>query len=169
MAKDVQQLPIDVVVGPSLCGIVLSQWVAYHLTKMKGKEIYSVFTEKSSDPKALFDQPQLFKRGYDTFVKGKNVLVVEDVTTTGGSVKKVVDQVCAVGGNVVMVYVIVNRNPLGVNAEFMGTPFRSLAIVKADAYEENNCPLCKKHIPINTEVGHGKEYVAKKAQEGKTV
>lgn len=165
IAQDVQNLLIDVVVGPSLCGIVLSQWVSYHLSKIVGKEIMSVFTEKPSDPKELFNTPQVFKRGYELLVQGKNVLVVEDVTTTGASVKKVVDLVRAAGGNIVMVYVIVNRNPDGVHEEMMGSPFRSLAVVKADAYDEKDCPLCKKNIPVNTEVGHGKEYMAKKTQQ----
>jgi len=159
IAYDVQDMPIDVVVGPSLCGIVLSQWVAFQLSILKKKEVFSVFTEKIIDEKHLFDAPQVFKRGYDAFVKGKNVLVVEDITTTGGSVKKVVDQVKAAGGKVRMVYVLVNRNPKGVNKSFIGAPFKALAIVQADAYEKKNCPLCKKDIPINTEVGHGKEYV----------
>ena len=113
----------------------------------------------------MFDKGQVLKRGYDKLVKGKNILVVEDVTTTGASVKKVVDQVKKAGGRVRMVFVLVNRNPEGVQETFMGAPFKALAVVKADAYDERECPLCQKNIPINTEVGHGKEYVAhKKAQ-----
>jgi orotate phosphoribosyltransferase len=162
MATNVSKLPIDIVVGPSLCGIVLSQWVASHLSKMKKKEVLSVFTEKPADDKQMFDRPQVFKRGYDVLVKGKNVLVVEDLTTTGGSVKKVVDQVQIAGGRVVCVYVLANRNPKEVNDAMMGVPFKALAVIPVEAYDESDCPLCKKGIPINTEVGHGKEYLAKR-------
>lgn len=162
IAQQVKDWNIDVVVGPSLCGIVLSQWTAYHLCQITTKEVLSVFTEKSYDDKQVFDRPQVFKRGYDTLVKGKRVLVVEDLTTTGASVKKVVDRVKDAAGNVVGVYVLVNRNPDEVHTNFMQAPFHSLAVFKADAYDEKDCPLCKKNIPINSEVGHGKEYLERK-------
>lgn len=162
IAEKVKDMPIDIVVGPSLCGIVLSQWVAHHLSVIHGKEVLSVFTEKTSNDKEIFDKPQVFKRGYDALVKNKNVLVVEDLTTTGGSVKKVVDQVRAAGGNVVCVYVLANRNPKEINDAFMGAKFMALAEIPVEAYDESQCPLCKNGVPINTEVGHGKEYLEKK-------
>lgn len=146
-------LPIDVVVAPALGGIILSQWTAYHLTKLKGKEIFGVYTEKDAD------KNQVFTRGYDKFVKGKNVLVIEDLTTTGGSVLKVVNTVRAAGGKVVSVSVMVNRNPEVVNESMMGAPFSALGILKAEAFDEPVCPLCKKGVPINTTVGHGKKYM----------
>jgi orotate phosphoribosyltransferase len=159
MAEQVQDLDIDVVVGPALCGIVLSQWVAHHLSKIKKREILSVFTEKSTDDVKLFDRPQMLKRGYDALVRGKRVLVVEDLSTTGVSVKKVVERVRQAGGAVVCVFILVNRNPKDITAALMGSPLKSLAVFKADAYDAQNCPLCKNNIPINTEVGHGKEYL----------
>lgn len=165
IAKKVVDMPIDVVVGPSICGILLSQWVAYHLSRMKKKEVLSVFTEKEHGGDAeVFNKPQVFKREYDAIVKGKNVLVVEDLTTTGSSVKKVVDAVRNAGGTVVCVFVMVNRNPDGVNDALFNAPFKSLAVLSADAYEESVCPLCKNNVPINTVVGHGKEYLERKKE-----
>jgi orotate phosphoribosyltransferase len=111
IAEDMKMKEIEVVVGPSVGGIILSQWTANHLAKKTGNEVLSVFTEKSYDDKEMFDRPQVFKRGYDALVAGKRVLVVEDLTTTGASVKKVVDRVMEAGGKVVCVYVLVNRNP----------------------------------------------------------
>lgn len=162
IAQQVKDLDIDVVVGPALCGIVLSQWVAYHLSKLSGREVLSVFTEKSYDDKQIFDRPQMFKRGYDALVRNKRVLVVEDLTTTGASVKKVVNRVKEAKGKIVGVYILVNRNPKDVNANLLGAPLKSLAVFRADAYDEKDCSLCKKGIPINTEVGHGKEYLTNK-------
>jgi len=162
MAEKVKDLDIEVVVGPALCGIVLSQWTAYHLSQMTKKEVLSVFSEKTYDDKQIFDRPQMLKRGYDALVKGKRVLVVEDLTTTGASVKKVVDRVKEAGGKVVSVFILVNRNPGDVNSLRMGAPLYSLAVFKADAFDENKCPLCKKNIPINTQVGHGKEFLSRK-------
>lgn len=162
IAQQVQKLHIEVVVGPSVGAIILSQWVAYHLSNLTKKEVLSVFTEKDYDDKQIYDRPQVFKRGYDRLVKGKRVLVVEDLTTTGASVKKVVERVKEAKGKVVGVCVLLNRNPKGVNRKLMGVPFSALSIFEADAYDAKDCPLCKNHVPINTTVGHGKEFLAKK-------
>lgn len=161
IAQATKDWDVEIVVGPSLGGIILSQWTAYHLSKLTKKEVLSVFTEKVYDDKEAFDRPQMFKRGYDALVKGKRVLVVEDLTTTGMSVKKVVDRVKEAKGKVVGVYVLLNRNPKEVNKALMNAPFHSLSVFKAEAWEEEKCPLCKKQIPISTVVGHGKEFLAK--------
>lgn len=147
---------IDVVVAPALGGIILSQWTAYHLSQLKRKEILGFFTEKKSE------KNQVFTRGYDSLVKGKKVLVIEDLTTTGGSVRKVVDRVKIAGGEVVAVCVMVNRDPVGITAEVVGGPFSMLGILKAEAFDEADCPLCKADKPINTSVGHGKKYLENK-------
>ncbi len=151
-----KDLDVDVVVGPALGGIILSQWTAFHLSKIKGKEIFGVYTEKTAEG------GMNLTRGYDKFVVGKNVLVVEDITNTGGSAKKVVDAVKAAGGNVAAVTVFANRNPEVVNQAYFGAEFRPLAVVPAQAFEEKDCPLCKQNVPINTEVGHGKKYLEAK-------
>ena len=91
MAEKSKDFEIDVVVGPALGGIVLSQWTAHHLSKIKGREILAVYTEK------IPEGGQKFTRGNDQIVKSKNILVMEDASTTGGSAKKVVDAVTAAG------------------------------------------------------------------------
>lgn len=155
-AEKNQDLDIDVVAGPALGGIILSTWTAYHLSRIKKKEVLGVYTEKDAD------KNQVFTRGYDKLVKGKNVLVIEDLTTTGGSVKKVVDSVRRAGGNVVQVCVMVNRDPANVNSDFIGAPFSALAVLKAESWDEADCPLCRQNVPINTTVAHGKKYLEQK-------
>lgn len=155
-AQKYKDTKIDVVAAPALGGIILSQWTAYHLSKLKGKEILGVYTEKTPE------KNQIFTRGYDKLVKGKNVLVVEDLTTTGGSVKKVVDSTNNVGGKVVAVCVMVNRDPEKVTSEVIGAPFSSLAVLKAESFTEEECALCKQNVPVNTTVGHGKKYLESK-------
>jgi orotate phosphoribosyltransferase len=155
-AEKNKDLDIDIVAAPALGGIILSTWTAYHLSKIKGKEILGVYTEKDAE------KNQIFTRGYDKLVAGKNVLVIEDLTTTGGSVKKVVKSVRAVGGNVVMVCVMVNRDPERVNTQTIGAPFSSLAVIKAESWDEKECPLCEANVPINTTVGHGKKFLTQK-------
>lgn len=156
-AEKYKDVDIDIVAGPAVGGIILSQWVAYHLSQMKGKEVLSIFCEKDAQ------KNQVLERGFDKLVKGKKVLVVEDFTTTGGSVKSAADSVKAAGGNVVEVCVIVNREPEKVNSDSIGYPFSSLDVLHVQSWTEEECPMCKKEIPINTELGHGKEYLAAKS------
>ena len=157
MAELYKDKEVDIVVGPALGGIILSQWVAHHLSEIKGKEVLGVYTVKDETSNQVFD-----RRGYDKLVKGKKVLVVEDLTTTGGSVKKAVDSVKQAGGEVMGVCVMVNRDPENVNSELVGAPFTAVGVLKAEAFDESECPFCKENRPINTKIGHGKEYLEKK-------
>jgi orotate phosphoribosyltransferase len=154
---------IDVVAAPAVGGTVLTTWTAYHLSRLKKKEVMGVYTEKDKGTTAsAAESEQIFRRGYDKFVKGKNVLVIEDLTTTGISVKRTVDAVRKAGGKVVAVCVMVNRDPKNVNSKTVGAPFYSLGVFPAVAYSEKDCPLCKNNIPINTQIGHGNKYVVSK-------
>jgi orotate phosphoribosyltransferase len=156
LAKANQDLDVDVVVGPSVGGIILSTWTAYHLSRLMGREVLSVYTEKNEASE------QIFKRGYDQIVKGKKVLLVEDLTTTGGSIKSVVNSVRAAGGEVANVCVMVNKDTQRVTTQSMGAPFSSLAVLETPSYEAEECPLCRDGVPVNTEVGHGKKFLAAK-------
>lgn len=151
-----KELEVDVVAAPALGGIILSTWTAYHLSNLKNKEILGVYTEKDAE------KNQVFTRGYDKLVHGKNVLVIEDLTTTGGSVKKVVESIRNAGGTVAGVCVMVNKDPEHVTSEIIGAPFSSLAVLTTESYEEKECPLCQQNIPIDTRVGHGKKYLETK-------
>lgn len=153
-AKKSKDLDVDVVAGPALGGIILSQWTAYHLSKLKKREVLAVYTEKTTE------KNQVFTRGYDRIIKEKNVLVVEDLTTTGGSVKKVVDSIKRAGGKVIAVGVMIDRSPSGIDEKTVGAPFFALGTLPAKAYDPENCPLCKENVPINTAVGHGKKFIA---------
>ena len=166
MAEMFKDKDIDVVVAPAVGGTILSQWVAYHLSQLKNKEILSAYTEKDAGTTAsAAESNQLFRRGYDLIVKGKKVLVLEDLTTTGISVKQVVDCVRAAGGEVVSVCVMVNRDPKNVNEASVGAPFAAADVLEAQAFDEVTCPWCKANKPINTTVGHGKQYLEEKGKQ----
>ncbi|MFI0347236.1 MAG: phosphoribosyltransferase family protein [Chthoniobacterales bacterium] len=147
--------PIDVVLAPALGGIILSQWTAHHLSEITGREILSVYAEK-------LDNDFVIKRGYDKFVTGKNILILEDILTTGGSVKKVAAITRALNAHVIGVGALCNRG--NVSLEDLGDVPKlfSLLTMKLDAWEEGNCPLCRDHIPININVGKGREFLVKK-------
>lgn len=152
-AERYQHYDIDVVVGPAVGGIILAQWTAYHLTQLKGKEINGVYTEKDSEGN------QIFERGYGELVRGRKVLIVEDITTTGGSVRKVIDSVKKAKGKVIAVSTMVNRNPKGMNSKSLKIPFSALCTLETKAYQAKTCPLCKNKIPVNIKVGHGKYFL----------
>ena len=148
---------IDVVVGPVLGGIVLSQWTTYALnTKRTAGETLAVYAEKESGSDRAF----AFYRGYDKHIPGKNILVVEDILTTGGSVRRVVELVRKHGGNVIGVSALCNRG--NVQPKDVGdVPISTLITLDLETYAEEDCPFCEQHVPINTDVGKGRMFLAK--------
>lgn len=148
---------VDIVVAPALGGIVLSQWTAYHLSRINCKDILGMYTEKGPDKK------QILSRSYNELISGKNVLVVEDITTTGGSVKETMEVIRVSSGIVVAVCAMINRNPDELNSEVIGAPFSSLGFLKAEVFAAAECPLCQDRVPINVSVGHGREFLANRS------
>lgn len=142
----------EAVVGPALGGIILSQWTAAHLGMMSNTSVLGVYAEKK-------DAGLQLTRGYDLLLKNKRVVVVEDLTTTGGSLKQAIEAVQQAGGKVVAAAVMVNKNPKEVTSEYFGVPFFALAEMSIELYTAENCPLCKSGVPINTSIGHGKAFV----------
>ena len=145
---------VDVVVAPAIGGVILSQWVAYHLTELGSLEVLAAYAEKDSEADDF-----VIKRGYDKIINGKKVLVVEDVLTTGGSVKKVVQVVRKAGGDVIGVGVLCNRG--GITVQDIGdVPVLNVLLdVNLDSWDAAQCPLCAKGVPINLELGKGKEFI----------
>ncbi len=164
------------VIAPAVGGVILSTWTAFGLSMITGKEVLSTYAEKEvvaflhpdcigipGATKQAYAETGKFiiKRGYDKLIAGKKVLVVEDLLTTGGSARKVVEAVRAIGGDVVGLGVLCNRGD--VTAEQVGVlRLDALVNVKLDAWDEEDCPLCKRNVPINTDVGHGRYYLAQK-------
>ena len=148
---------VEVVIAPAIGGVILSQWTAHHLTEMNGYEVFGVYAEKSEGGDAF-----VIKRGYDKLIAGKNVLVVEDVLTTGGSAKKVIEATRAIGGNVIGLGVLCNRGGITPQDVADVPKLTSLVNVKLDAWDEANCPLCEQNVLVNTDVGKGREFLARK-------
>jgi orotate phosphoribosyltransferase len=145
-------IAIDVVAAPALGGIILSQWVAHHLTA-GGRRALAVYAEKA-EPEGF-----AFRRGYDRILQGRRVLVVEDILTTGGSLRSVIEGVRRAGGEVVGAAALCNRG--GVRASEVGDPPELFALVELslESWDEQECPLCASGMPVNTEVGKGAEFV----------
>ena len=155
---------VEAVVGPETGGIILAQWVAHHLSQLEGREVYGVYADKDHSLPKDATVEFVIKRGYDGLIKGKKTLVVEDLVTTGNSLKKVVEEARRVGADVVGAVAVCNRG--NVTREMAGnTPrFESMLTVDLEQWPEEECELCKNNIPVNTEVGHGKQYLASKGK-----
>lgn len=158
IAEHFKDADVQTVIAPAIGAVILSQWVAYHLTQRKGQAVAGVYAEKGEADTFTI------KRGYDQFVTGRNVLVVEDVLNTGGSARKVVDAVRAINGNVLAIAALCNRG--GVTPHNLGNVPELFALtnVQMDAWDAADCPLCREGRPINTQVGKGREYLARLQQ-----
>ncbi|MEK7691210.1 MAG: phosphoribosyltransferase family protein [Bdellovibrionota bacterium] len=147
MVLRIGETEIDTVVAPALGAVILGQWVAYYLSRKRDNQIVrSAYAEKLGDGFVL-------RRGYAELVKGKRVLIVEDILTTGGSVKKVIKTVHEAQGHVAGVVAICNRG--AVRAEDLGpVPFlKALVDFRLETFEATQCPLCAKGIPFHPSLG----------------
>ena len=122
---------VTAVVGPAMGGIVMSYELAHHLS------VRSLFTERQEGKMTL-------RRGFH-ISPGERVLVVEDVITTGGSVKEVIKLVQEAGGEVVGVAVLVDRSGGQAN---LGVRTESLLQIPAVSYRPEECPFCQQGMPI---------------------
>jgi orotate phosphoribosyltransferase len=122
---------VSLVAGPALGGIIM----AYEIARALG--VRNIFAERENGL-------MTFRRGFG-ISSGDRVLVVEDVVTTGGSVKEVISLIREAGGEVAGVGAIVDRS--GGAAEF-GAPFRSLLSLDALSWTAEECPLCREDRPI---------------------
>jgi len=104
------------------------------------------FTERGEDGKMVL------RRGFSVN-PGDRVLVVEDVVTTGGSVREVIELVKEAGGEVVGVGSIVDRT--GGKIDF-GVPFKAVVSVEVESWEPEECPLCKAGAPAPVKPGSRK-------------
>ncbi|WP_339062379.1 orotate phosphoribosyltransferase [Tepidibacillus marianensis] len=120
---------IDLVVSPAVGGIL----VGYEMAKILNTR--NIFCERENGKMTL-------RRGFQ-IQPGEKVLVAEDVVTTGGSVKEVINVIRENGGNVVEVGVLVDRS--NGTVEF-GVPFQSILSLEVESYVPDICPLCKEGL-----------------------
>ncbi|MBO0791603.1 MAG: phosphoribosyltransferase [Ktedonobacteraceae bacterium] len=160
MARPYNADQIDVVVAPVLGGIVLSQWVTHHLNARRASgETLAIYAEKGTDS---VDKKFYFGRGYANHIAGKNILVVEDLLTTGGSALQVIELVRSLGGNVIGLSVLCNRGNVQPEA-VGGVPIHSLVSIDLQTYLPEDCPFCRQGVPINTELGKGRAFLARQS------
>jgi len=123
--------PVSVVVSPALGGLIIGHEVARAL----GARF--IFTERGENKKMTL------RRGF-TVAPGESAFVVEDVVTTGGSTRDVVEVLRAAGAHPLAAGSIIDRS--GGKAD-VGVPRVALATLQVVAYDPSECPLCAQGIP----------------------
>lgn len=140
LAEQYKNDGVQVVIGPAMGAVQM----AYEVSRPLKCENF--FTERDENGKMAL------RRGF-AVQPGEKVLVVEDVVTTGGSVREVIELVRAAGGEIVGVGSIVDRT--GGKIDF-GVPFRAVISVDVESWEPENCPLCKSGAPAPVKPGSRK-------------
>jgi orotate phosphoribosyltransferase len=135
LAAAVKPYAPTVVVSAAVGGIVLG----YEVARQLGAGFKAIFVEKEGGVPTL-------RRGF-ALETGDRAFVVEDVVTTGGSVREVLDVVRSRGADVAAVGVIVRRQP----ADF-GVPTIALLDLPVVSYDPADCPQCARGEAI-TEPG----------------
>ena len=131
---------VQTVIGPATGGIILSQVTA----RLLGTR--SIFTERENGKMTL-------RRGFRV-EPGEKVLIVEDIVTTGGSIREVVDVVNEAKGEIAGIGLFVDRS--GGKADYGGPADKVFPLVRltVPAYRPEECPLCKKGVPITERGSH---------------
>lgn len=122
----------DLVIGPATGGIIL----AYETGRQLG--LHAIFAEKGPDDTLFFD------RGFKV-KPGQAVLVVDDVLTTGGSVKKLLRLLSDAGAEVRGVAFLIDRTNGGVD---FGVPFYACHAMSIQSFAADACPLCQRGVPL---------------------
>jgi orotate phosphoribosyltransferase len=123
----------DIVVSPAVGGLIIGHEVARAL----GARF--LFTER--DPAT---SKMILRRGF-TVKPGETAVVIEDVVTTGGSTRDVIETLEAAGVKVLGAGSIIDRS--GGKAD-LGVPKVALATVEVTAWPPDFCPLCQEGIPV---------------------
>lgn len=123
--EQIKDLQIDKIVGPAMGGVVVS----YEIGRQLNKE--AIFTERKNGKMTL-------RRGFE-INKGENIIIAEDVVTTGKSTLETKEALEKLGANVIGVACIVDR--LSENVEF-DLPVYSAVKINIEIHDADTCPIC---------------------------
>ena len=132
IADHFQKQNIEVVAAPTTGGIIL----AFETARQLG--VHGIFAEREGATE------RVFRRGF-SISPGERVLIVDDILTTGSSIRQVMTAVTKQGGIVIGIGVLVDRSEQG---EEFGVPLFSCLRSITPTYPPQDCPLCAKNIPL---------------------
>ncbi len=131
VAQHFKDQKIDVVAGPTIGGIIL----AFEAARQLG--VRSIFAEKQGGTR-------VFRRDF-TIVPGERVLIVDDIMTTGSSIRETINAVDKLGGVIIGIGVLVDRSQEKID---FAVPLFSCLRSPTITYPAEECPLCAAHIPL---------------------
>lgn len=131
----------DMVCAPAYGAIVFGFAAAYQMG------LPFAFLQRDREGKMLA------RPGFSALLEGSRVLLVEDVVTTGGSVTEAMTALTEAGAEVRGVSLLVDRT----GGDFdPGVPCRALLEVRAESWLREDCPLCRRGIPLQIPGSSGK-------------
>jgi len=122
---------IDVVAGPTIGGVIL----AFETARQLG--VRGIFAEREGEAR-------VFRRDFE-IAPGERILIVDDVLTTGNSLRGTISAVDKLGGIVIGIGVLVDRAEENID---FNLPFFSCLRAPTTVYSPEECPLCAAHIPL---------------------
>jgi len=122
---------MDVVAGPTTGGIIL----AFETGRQLG--VRSIFAEKEGGVR-------VFRRDFQ-IAPGELVLIVDDILTTGSSLRETISAVNKLGGTIIGIGVLVDRTEQSLDFDL---PFFSCLRAPTTVYSPQECPLCAAQIPL---------------------
>lgn len=132
LGNRIRSIGAEKIVAPALGGVIIGYTVADAL------QLPFVFTERKEGQMTL-------RRGF-TIREGEQVVIVEDVVTTGKSTRETADTIEQHGGRVIGFASILNRsgkpNPFG-------APYESLLALNLETHDPVQCPLCERGLPLD--------------------
>lgn len=135
LAEEVKPLAAQAVLSPAMGGLFVGQELARAL------RVRHIFTERNKETDAME-----LRRGF-TVKQGEKFFAVEDIITTGKSIKESLKVITQLGAEVVGVGCLIDRTG-GESANFFDVPVKSLVSLKVESWEEKDCPLCKQGVPV---------------------
>lgn len=123
----------DIIAGPATGGIIMAYETARHMS------LPAIIAERKEDGPG-----REFRRGFQ-IGPGDRVLIADDVLTTGGSIREVLDAVRERGAEPVGVGVLVDRTNGKVD---FGVPFYACMTLEVQSWEPAECTLCRQGVPL---------------------
>jgi orotate phosphoribosyltransferase len=131
MARRIKPSAPSAIVGPTTGGII----IAYDVARYLG--IDALYAEPG-------EEGRIFKRGF-SLEKGQKIAIVDDVLTTGGSIREVIELVNQYEVEIVAICEMLERSNGKVTFDY---PFTALASVAANDWSTDECPICAKGEPL---------------------
>jgi orotate phosphoribosyltransferase len=134
MARKVVHEAPNVVVGPTTGGVLLAFETARHLSALLGWEVRGLFAEPVRDGVG-----RELRRGFE-ISRGDTVVLVDDILTTGSSLRETADAVERAGGRASAAVVMVDRSSEPI---YIGMPVLAVGRLEIPSWNPRYCPLCE--------------------------